>query len=264
MKKLFLFDIDGTILDGSRGMFHVSDKTKYAMEQLSKDNYVFIASGRCKGLLNEEMLSLPVNGYILCNGGYIEVNDKQVFSASFDPETIKKIIDSTLACDGYYVLETLDFLHTCDLESCKYIKFLNDWSQNVKLCDIDQSINTKYHVAMLGFTSEKMCLKAEEELNGIASMVRHNGFKSYDVNIKGIDKGVAAIKTMEILNINKEDTYCFGDGINDLEMLQAVGNPIIMANAAAELKQYGFIETLDVLDDGVYDYLLRNSLIKAL
>lgn len=264
MRKLFLCDIDGTILDGARGMKRVSDKTKYAMRQLSKDNYVFIASGRCKGLLNEELLELPVNGMILCNGAYGELEGKQIFADYFDCDAVARIIKCAENCEGFCVLETLNHMYTNDVESPKFIKFLNGWGQSIEVFKSRTALSDKYHVAMLGFTGEDSCREAEEELKDIVSLVRHNGFKSYDVNIKGIDKGVAAKKMMEYLGIDKENAYCFGDGANDLEMLQAVGHPIIMANAAEELKRYDFEQTLDVLADGFYDYLLRNCLIKAL
>ena len=47
-------------------------------------------------------------------------------------------------------------------------------------------------------------------------------------------------------------------------MLQAVGHPVIMANADERIKHYGFEETSDVLQEGVYRYLVDNKLIKPL
>ena len=96
MKKLFLCDIDGTIIDGARNMREVSNKTIYAMQELSKDNYVFIASGRCKGLLDEGILSLPVNGYILCNGAYCEIDGKEIFASYFDDQTVREIMNVSI------------------------------------------------------------------------------------------------------------------------------------------------------------------------
>ena len=69
---------------------------------------------------------------------------------------------------------------------------------------------------------------------------------------------------MEYLKIPKENTYCFGDGLNDLDMLKSVGHPIIMANAHEDLCKYDFEVTDDVIDDGFYNYLVRNELIKEL
>lgn len=264
MKKLFLCDIDGTIIDGARNMKEVSSKTIYAMKELSKDNFVFIASGRCKGLLDEGILNLPVNGYILCNGAYCEIDGKEIFAEYFDQYAVEQIINVTLKHNGFYILETLNHMFTNDKKSEQFINFMKGWSQSLELFKERPSLSNKYHVAMVGFSNEEDCMRAEDDLKGTVRTLRHNGFKSYDLNINGIDKGVAAKKVMEYLNIDKENSYCFGDGINDLEMLQAVGHPVVMANCDKALYKYDFEKTLDVMDDGFYDYLVKNNLIKPL
>ena len=264
MKKLFLFDIDGTILDGSRDMKHVSKKTIYAINELSKDNYVFIASGRCKGLLDKEILDLNTNGYILCNGAYAEVNGKQIYAEYFDQETVEKIIKCSIDNNGFYVLETLNNMYVNDLNAPQFIKFLQGWGKCIEGFEARPVQEDKYHIAMIGFSSEEDCIRCENSFGDFATLARHNMFKSYDVNINGINKGVGAKRVMKYLDIKLEDSYCFGDGLNDLEMLQAVGHPVIMANADERIKGYGFEKTYDVLDDGVYNYLVANKLIKPI
>ena len=56
----------------------------------------------------------------------------------------------------------------------------------------------------------------------------------------------------------------FGDAINDLEMLQCVGHPVVVDNCVPELKTFGFEQTDDVLDEGFYNYCVSHKLIKAL
>ena len=264
MKKLFLFDIDGTILDGSRDMKHVSPKTIYAISELSKDNYVLIASGRCKGLLDKEILDLNCNGYILCNGAYAEVNNKEIYSECFDEETVNKIMDTALSHDGFYVLESLNHMYVNDLQAPQFINFLQGWGKCIEGFESNDKLDDGIHIAMIGFSSEEDCLRCEKDFGDFATLTRHNAFKSYDVNINNINKGVGARRVMKHLGINIEDSYCFGDGVNDLEMLQAVGHPVIMANSDPKIMKYGFEKTLDVLQDGVYHYLVDNKLIKPL
>ena len=264
MKKLFLCDIDGTIIDGSRNMKEVSEKTKYAIKQLAKDNYVLIASGRCKGLLNEELLNLGTNGFILCNGAYAEINGKEIYSNYFDQIAAEQIIDLSLKHNGFYVLESLNHMFVNDAKAPQFIKFLKGWGTSLKGFESRPILSNKYYVAMIGFEKEEDCLNCENELGKYVTLARHHNFMSYDVNINGVNKGYAAERIMKYLDIKKEDTYCFGDGINDLEMLQAVGHPVIMANADEKLKKYGFEETDDVLNDGFYRYLVDNKLIKPL
>lgn len=264
MKKLFLCDVDGTILDGSRNMSEVSEKTKYAIKELAKDNYVLIASGRCKGLLDKQLLELGCNGYVLCNGAYAEVNGEEIYSEYFSQEAVEKIMEVPSKYNGFYVLETLNRMFVNDLSAPQFIKFLQGWGKAVEGFEDRPMLADKYHIAMIGFSTEEDCKRCEENFGNYVTLARHNGFKSYDVNINGINKGVGAKRVMEHLGIKLEDSYCFGDGINDLEMLQAVGHPVIMANADPKIKGYGFEETYDVLQDGFYRYLVDNKLIKPL
>jgi HAD superfamily hydrolase (TIGR01484 family) len=52
----------------------------------------------------------------------------------------------------------------------------------------------------------------------------------------GVSKGAALLKIMELENIAKEECAAFGDGENDLSMLEAAGCPVAMKNAMPALK----------------------------
>ena len=53
------------------------------------------------------------------------------------------------------------------------------------------------------------------------------------------------------LGIDYENTYAFGDGVNDIEMFQLVKHGIAMGNAVQELKNIASDITKSVDDDGV-------------
>ena len=53
------------------------------------------------------------------------------------------------------------------------------------------------------------------------------------------------------LGIPKENSYAFGDGINDKEMLQLVGHGIAMGNAIDEIKAISDDITDSVDNDGI-------------
>ena len=262
MKKLIFCDIDGTIIDGSRNLNELTQKTRTAIRKLCVDNYVFIASGRCKGLLDKQIIDLHPNGYILCNGAYGEMDEKEIYSLTFDKETVELIKKISLDNGGFYLLESINEIYVENLHNPAFELFMDTWGATLGGFRTDDNVFRDYNIAMIGFTSEEMVLKTQNELGPFTNLGRHHGgFLSFDVNIKGVDKGLGVRKMMEHLGISKEDTYCFGDGINDLEMLQSVGHPVIMANSDERLKTYGFEETDDVLEDGFYRYLIRKGLI---
>ena len=53
----------------------------------------------------------------------------------------------------------------------------------------------------------------------------------------------------------------FGDGNNDIEMLEAVGTGVAMANASPRLKEIAADICGHVADDGIYHYCMEHQLI---
>lgn len=264
MKNIIFCDIDGTILDGSRSMNYVSDKTRYAINELKKDNYVFIASGRCKGLLDRHIIELNPSGYILCNGAYAEVSGKPIHTLYFEDEVIEKLKEIVFKYEGFYILETLDEMFIDSYENKALKLFMNEWGMALSGFKENKNPKGKYHICMVGFLEKDQLDMAFKELSEIADVAPHISYASGDINIKGVNKATGVKAIVDYLNIPIENTYCFGDGINDLEMLQCVGHPVIMENCDPKLKNLGFEQTDDVLNDGLYNYLVSNKLIKAL
>ena len=266
MKNIIFCDIDGTIIDGARGLLNPTDKTKYAFEELCKDNYVFIASGRNKTLLPQNIKDLKPNGYILCNGAYAEVDGKEIFTKSFPNEGIEVLKEYVIKHNGFYILEAVENVYCDSFNNPVFIDFMNTWGMKpIGYKEIkDMKDNEKFSISMIGFNDEKDCLDLKETIKEFACPFKHIQFMSYDINIKDIDKGVAVKEVCKYLNIPYENTYAFGDGINDLEMLQSVKHPVVVDNCAELLKKYNFEKTDDVLWDGFYNYLIKNKLIKPL
>ena len=66
------------------------------------------------------------------------------------------------------------------------------------------------------------------------------------------NKNATGILTaLKHLDIPVEQSYAFGDGKNDIEMLSTVGCGIAMGNASDEVKSYAHQVTDSVLEDGV-------------
>lgn len=264
MKKIIFCDIDGTIIDGSRGMMSISEKTKYAVEQLKKDNYFFIASGRCKALLPQEIIDLNPSGFVLCNGAYTEIEGKEISSDYLSKEIIDKVKQVVEKYEGFCIFEEVNDLFINSTETDAYRLFVSDWGLSLKQYPSKDDEEGLFAIAMIGFTSEQICLEVEKQLKDYVTLIRHNFSYSFDINSLGINKGVGVKNVIEYLNVDINDTYCFGDGLNDLQMLQVVKHPVIMANGEASLKTYGFEQTDDVLEDGFYNYLVANKLIKPM
>ncbi|MDO4940277.1 MAG: HAD-IIB family hydrolase [Erysipelotrichaceae bacterium] len=264
MKNLIFCDIDGTIIDGTRCMIEPSVYTRYAFNELKKDNYIFIASGRCKALLPNWVFDLNPSGYVLCNGSYVEFSRKVIFNEYFDSYSIHRLKDIVNEYNGFYLNETNEKMYVNDFNNEAFKMFVKSWSLDINDNYVkDDNFERNYNISMIGFTDKNKCLEVKNELDGIVNMQIHNRELSCDCNILGIDKGTGVKRAIEYLNISHENTYAFGDALNDLGMLNAVNHPVVMANGSEEIKKYGFALTDDVIEDGIYKYLVNNKLIIA-
>lgn len=72
-----------------------------------------------------------------------------------------------------------------------------------------------------------------------------------DVIPRGSSKRVGIDKVLEYFGIALEESMAFGDGGNDISMLQHVGIGVAMGNAEGEVKRVADHVTSSVDDDGV-------------
>ena len=61
--------------------------------------------------------------------------------------------------------------------------------------------------------------------------------------------------------VKKENAIAFGDGSNDIEMLQAVGIGVAMGNATEDVKAAADVICGDVTEEGIYYYCIEHGLI---
>ncbi len=95
----------------------------------------------------------------------------------------------------------------------------------------------------------------------IPSTVPFFGTNSGEVSIFGIHKASAIEKVIEHLGLEKEHTYAYGDGSNDIEMLEFVQYGVAMGNAKEEVKRAANDITDRHDEDGIYNSFKKYGLI---
>jgi hypothetical protein len=76
-------------------------------------------------------------------------------------------------------------------------------------------------------------------------------FGLVDVVSRGCSKGATLAEWVKRRGWSREDVMAIGDNLNDLEMLQFAGLPIVMGNSVPQLKALGWRETLSNDQGGV-------------
>ena len=85
----------------------------------------------------------------------------------------------------------------------------------------------------------------------------HGTANSFEICALDTSKATGVEKVLEHLNIDKDHSYAFGDGLNDLEMIKYVGHGIAMKNAVKELKEVADAVIGHVDENGLEEYLKR-------
>ena len=65
---------------------------------------------------------------------------------------------------------------------------------------------------------------------------------SMDILPRGGSKAEGIKKMIDKIGFQMEDVYAFGDGLNDIEMIQSVGTGIAMGNAVQEVQNHADLD----------------------
>jgi len=261
-RKCFFVDVDGTIVDTPNGLNQPSKYTRYAFKELCKNHNVFINSGRSMPLLQDFVRNLNPTGYVLSNGAYSEINGKEIHHKAIDEGHIDLLKEYCIKNNCVYFRETIDKVYVGNIDLPLMKRFVDSW--NIEDVFTKDDNGKECYLFMPICDNEEIAKDFEERFKEIVDVRRQYGFTSFDVCDFGMNKGYGTKKVIEYLNVPLCDTYAFGDGLNDLEMIENVGHGIAMANAKEKVKMIAEEITDDVLNDGLYNYLVRHELIKPL
>jgi Cof subfamily protein (haloacid dehalogenase superfamily) len=107
---------------------------------------------------------------------------------------------------------------------------------------VDQVREVESFLARLPFASKYSIAK---------TLYDKRNFGLVDVVAPGCSKGATLAEWVRRRGWSREDVMAIGDNLNDLEMLQFAGLPVVMANSVPELKTLGWRETLSNDQGGV-------------
>ena len=262
-KHIIFFDVDGTLFDCAHGAKQVSEPLKRAISQLRKDGHLcFIASGRPYAYLNEEIRKLDFDGFVLCNGAIVLMNDQILLSHYFDVEEVKNIINILNQHDAIYCLNDIyeaycpkKFKGMCEMLESYEVPLAHIISQY----DID-------HIKVLKIEVQTFDDASTNYIRNLANegyvLLEYEGANSFEINRPQTSKGKAISELLNILHIPQENSIAFGDGDNDIEMLQTVGHGVAMGNALPSVKAAADTVTESCIDEGIVKELQRLGLIK--
>lgn len=251
-RKLLFFDIDGTLIDSFHKEFDIPASVLQRLRKIQEQgHYIFIASGRPKALLHSAIFKGNFDGYILVNGAHVEFQGKNIYQECMDYNLIKETIQilKTYECD--YILETANNIY-CNSNNQELIDFFSEFEDTrVFVRDFDTNQVLKETLKLETVITEAQKNQLISKIQNKLSYDQHGTDAAFELYSSSINKSVGIQKILDYLGAKKEDTYAFGDGVNDLDMCKFCGTGVAMGNAVPELKEIADIVCDSIDNDGL-------------
>ena len=248
-KGAVFFDYDGTLADEANNIFLPTETTRRTVEELKEQGFaIFLATGRSKCYIPD----IPgfFDGYVAANGAYCELDSKCLSSTEIDKETLEGMISDFNKLGIEYSFENQEALFVSNMKSEAYISMLNTFEIPL---DIMRPLEGGKNICkgIMLFSSDEKFEELKKRFEGVALFYRHRTYNSADIAIPGVDKGVGVRNVIEKLGVPFENTYAFGDGTNDIEMLKSVCHGVAMGESVTGAREVAEYVTDTVINEGI-------------
>ena len=272
MIRLIGIDVDGTLLD-SEG--HLPERNRLAIhDAVNAGIHVALVTGRSYPFARPVANPLPDSITLIVSNGAVEramdgsTLARRLLSRSVAREVLaatRPFRDGTALifdrdAGRQIVFETMDWEHPG--RKAYWARNHMLIAQSVPL--EDALIEDPIQVMFNGYVRVMRQLAAELECNGAFEVslteYEHRDFSLIDVTGPGATKGRALAWRAGQLGLEPGQVMAIGDNFNDVEMLQFAGTPVVMGNAAGDLRERGWHVTGHQNDAGVAEAIERFAL----
>ncbi len=248
--KALFFDIDGTLV--SFETHRVPQSTVDALTAAkARGVQVYIATGRPLSIIhNIGQIESLIDGYVTTNGALCLKGQEVIARHAIPWYDVQTMVREATAGDFPVIIvgESRCVVHNFK-EQVDRIFRVGLGVDNIDYSESIDDIRGEDILQMTPFVNETEEERLMSLLPSCISGRWHPEFT--DVTSKEADKGhgLQAMALHEGLDIN--ETMAFGDGCNDIPLIQAAGIGIAMGNAGTGLKAVADYVTTSVDDDGV-------------
>lgn len=234
-----VLDLDGTLLTSNEKILEETKETLYKLKE--KGVKIIIATGRTYTSLKPYRDMLGLKTPVVCYNGakLVDGDEKTIFELPIKESTAIKCIKLAREMGihiNFYQNEVWYVEnHTKEAQIYKKSSGLN--YEIKKIEEFDNYDMTK----LLFIGDNEKLLELDKRLEETVNSSIHKAFskKNYlELMDKKVNKGETLLRLFEMEGINKDKVIAFGDGWNDREMLQLVGEGVVMGNADEELKAF--------------------------
>lgn len=258
--KAFFFDVDGTLIDGNNGIRTIPQSVVAQLERLHAAGHkLVVCSGRPYAMIGQE-LRLPVfDAYVMCNGAHVEADGKTIFVDTMGADLARHYVGLFDGLGMEYMLQTAHHIYMDKSFHTIWEFFAGFGSPDIFTYEFDinealgRTIKLEAHATEK--TYQRMLKHMKEDTAYTARMDGNGTYNAFEIYSPTMSKAVGIGHVLDFYDVRVEDTFGFGDGINDLEMIQLVGCGVAMGNACDELKAKANVVCGSVTKDGLARFL---------
>lgn len=261
-KKIVFFDIDGTIYKFTTGM---PEDTALAIRRLKENGHIpVICTGRTRCMIYEEHLAPGFENIVAGAGTYVEIGGRECYLAELEEKEARRIVDGFLKCNFVPVAEGRDNIYIGNDLSGMPVenqRFVDVYYQKIpdKILSVDEP-RLKISKVSGGFKQNSNTEGMIAEFGQDYSIINHNN-NLLELIPKNINKAQGIDRMIREMNIPWDNTYAFGDSLNDIDMLEYVKYGCAMGNSDPEVKKRMKYVTEDFDKGGISNALERFGLI---
>ena len=254
--KIAFFDVDGTLVAFEEDAMH--EAVKNALLTLQKNGIkLFLATGRPPCLV-PQFPGFSFDGVLSYNGGFSYSGDTVIYQNPIPEEDVRRVVENAKKAGHEALLATEDIYGSSAYEQVleDYMMFAGEGCHPTD--EFDSLMKRNIYQIMVGVTADK----DEQMLEGTSSIKSVRWWdRAVDIIPRNSGKATAIEKILEYYGFSREECIAFGDGGNDLEMIEYAGTGVAMGNGVDEVKAAADYVTDTCMDDGVVTALRHFGLL---
>ena len=260
--RLVCFDVDYTLLSDEQQLLPMTEQTIKKLQ--SQGLKVILATGKNLNATRDIVDRLDLNDpLIFSNGCIIQYRDGRIFSQKgLSPQRAREIIqlgdekgmDMMISVpDATLVKEDGAFYRSMKKYGDSNYVELKNWYE------IEPNLD---HILKIVFVDEDH--NKLVQMNHIINNEISDGINTchtlpilLEVLPEGVSKGTALQELLQHFDYPREAVIAFGDGNNDIEMIEFAGIGVAMGNATPELKKVADVTVLSNNEEGPAQFLKK-------
>ncbi len=258
MIKALFFDVDGTLLSHKTGSVPPSTADAFRILH-QKGIKTVVATGRHMSELSKlPVMELDFDGYLTLNGQLLLDETRRVYAGTPINREEMEIVS------GIFKAKRIPFVLIG--KDNRYINYVDNVvietqsSTEGTIPDIGE-YNGEDIYQCLAFVPDKNRQLLDDILDECDITSWHETGIDIIPKDGGKSRGIALY--LENAGLKPEEIMAFGDGENDIDMLEYAGIGVAMGNASDEVKAHADYVTASVDEDGIYKALLHFGLLDS-